>query len=42
MKDIYRIKKDLKKVNERIAKKKELIKEYPEDIRLKLSLKSLK
>ena len=40
MKDIYKIKKDIEKVNARIGKKKELIKEYPNDIRLKLSLES--
>ena len=40
MKSINDIKKDIVKVNERIYKKKELMKEYPEDIRLKLSLES--
>ncbi|KZX16101.1 hypothetical protein MBCUT_10780 [Methanobrevibacter cuticularis] len=40
MKNINDIKKDIAKVNERIYKKKELMKEYPEDVRLKLSLES--
>jgi len=40
MKSINNIKKDIEKVNERIYKKKKLMKEYPEDIRLKLSLES--
>ncbi|MDR0912243.1 MAG: hypothetical protein LBM96_06555 [Methanobrevibacter sp.] len=40
MKTISNIKKDIDKVNERIYKKKELMKEYPEDLRLKLSLES--
>jgi hypothetical protein len=40
MKRISNIKKDIDKVNERIYKKKELMKEHPEDVRLKLSLES--
>jgi len=40
MKNINNIKKDIEKVNERIYKKKELMKKYPEDKRLKLSLES--